>query len=474
MRSRLAMAALFTALVVAVIGLWRRRTHQLDRGLRLARLGARRAAGYAGNRARRLAATEARRAELDEDFLIRSADDVARELGHMKGAMMKAGQMLSFIIDGLPEAARQSLASLQQDAPAMSPSLAAGVVRAELGADPIEIFREWSDLPVAAASIGQVHRAVLADGRTVAVKVQYPGIGDALESDLSNAQLLYSLFSSVTLKSLDVEALVGELRRRMLDELDYRLEARCQHDFATRYALHPFVRIPAVVDDFSTARVLTTEWSDGADWDTFVVNATTGEHQRAAEILFRFIQGSIYRAGVFNGDPHPGNYRFESDGTVTFLDFGLVKRWQPGEFEVLTPLIDPLLDRDVETLVDHMERVGFLAPEHGLDPNLVWEYVSRPYLPYLDDTFTFTASFTTEVLSTLLDVNGPYKEVMNRLDMPASFVVLDRVVWGMSALMGRLEATNRWRDILDEYRFDTAPVTELGHQEATWRKRAAV
>ncbi|MGI9603707.1 MAG: ABC1 kinase family protein [Acidimicrobiales bacterium] len=469
-RRFLAAAAAGAAAVVIGTVMVRRHRHRVERGTRIARLGARRAAGYATHRARRLAATEARRQELDADFLIRSADDVARELGQMKGAMMKAGQMLSFIIDGLPDAARESLATLQQNAPAMAPSLAAGVIRTELGGDPTEVFREWSDLPVAAASIGQVHRAVLPDGREVAVKVQYPGIGDALESDLSNAQLLYSMFSSVTLKSLDVEALVDELRTRMLDELDYRLEASCQTDFADRYQGHPFVHIPRVIAPFSTERVLTTEWAEGDDWDGFLARATEDERQQAGEVLFRFIQGAIYRAGVFNGDAHPGNYRFGPDNRVTFLDFGLVKRWAPGELESLLPLIDPLIDRDPETLVEHMESVGFLTPDHGLDAAMVWEYVSRPYLPYLDETFTFTPAFTTEVLASLLDLNGPYKDVMNNLDMPASFVVLDRVVWGMSALLGRLEATNRWRGILAEYRFDADPVTELGRREAAWRR----
>ncbi|MDH4168311.1 MAG: AarF/ABC1/UbiB kinase family protein [Acidimicrobiia bacterium] len=470
MPRRLVAAVAVTAGAAGIGLLVRRHRHRVERGARLARLGARRAAGFASHRARRLAATEARRQQMDADFLIRSAEDVARELGHMKGAMMKAGQMLSFIIDGLPEQAQQSLASLQQNAPAMAPSLAARVVRDELGADPTEVFRTWSEVPVAAASIGQVHRATLPDGREVAVKVQYPGVGDALESDLSNAQLLYALFSSVTLKSLDVEALVDELRRRMLDELDYRLEASCQTDFADRYADHPFVRIPRVVPSYSSARVLTTEWAEGDDWDRFLARATEAERQQAAEVLFRFIQGAIYRAGVFNGDPHPGNYRFGADGTVTFLDFGLVKRWAPGELESLLPLIDPLLDRDHETLLRHMESVGFLAPDHGLDPGMVWEYVSRPYLPYLDESFTFTPAFTTEVLATLLDLSGPYKDVMNSLDMPASFVVLDRVVWGMSALLGRLGATNRWRAILDEYRLDAPPSTALGRAEAAWRE----
>ncbi len=383
--------------------------------------------------------------------------------------MMKAGQMMSFIIDGLPEPAQQALASLQQDAPAMAPTLAAQVVADELGDDPSKLFLDWTELPVAAASIGQVHRAVLRDGREVAVKVQYPGIGDALESDLANAHVLYGLFGAVAMKGLDTKALVDELRSRIIDELDYELEAWCQTEFVDRYRGHPFIRVPEVVPEYSTARVLTSSWVDGWSWDDFVARSTQAQRDRAGEVLFRFIQGSIYRARVFNGDPHPGNYRFHEDGSVTFLDFGLVKRWQPGELESLLPLIDPLIDGDHTTLMAAMIESGFLPVDHGLAPEPVWEYVSRPYVPYLDEPFTFTSDFTADVLTTLLDRNGPYADVMNTLNMPPSFAVLDRVVWGMSALLGQLGATNRWRSILAEYRLDQPPATPLGVAEAEWR-----
>lgn len=445
------------------------RRDRVERTFRVWRLTARRAAAFAVLKVRGTAASEARRRELEEQFKIRSAEDVARELGNMKGVVMKAGQMLSFIIDGLPEAAQQSLASLQGDVPPMSPAAAASVVRAELGADPHDVFLHWSDLPVAAASIGQVHRAVLRDGRVVAVKVQYPGIDAAMGSDLANAELLYAMFSAVALKSLDVKALVEELRVRMLDELDYRLEAACQADFAQRYRGHPFVHVPDVVPEYSTRRVLTTHWVDGMSWSEFLARADEPLRQRVGEAMFRFTQGAIYRARVFNGDPHPGNYRFHEDGTVTFLDFGLVKRWAPGELESLVPLIDPLLDREPDVIVRRMIEAGFLAEDHGLDPQRVWEYVSAPYVPYLEDEFTFTPDFASNALGKLLDLDGPYSDVMAKLNLPASFVILDRVIWGMSAILGRLRARNRWRPILDEYRLDAPPTTELGRLEAAWR-----
>jgi predicted unusual protein kinase regulating ubiquinone biosynthesis (AarF/ABC1/UbiB family) len=445
-----------------------RRT-RVDRSLRIWRLTVRRGVHFGVVKVRGAGRDEERKRQLEEQFTIRSAEDVARELGNMKGVIMKAGQMLSFILDGLPEAARTSLASLQGDVPPMSPAAAAKVVRDELGDDPERIFLDWSELPVAAASIGQVHKAVLRDGREVAVKVQYPGIDHAIMSDLANAELLYAMFSAVALKSLDVKGLVEELRARMVDELDYTLEARCQADFAARYRGHPFVHIPDVVPELSTSRVLVTEWVDGMRWDEFLLTADDETKQRTGEAMFRFTQGAIYRARVFNGDPHPGNYRFHHDGTVSFLDFGLVKRWAPGELESLTPLIDPLLEHRPDVLVERMVEAGFLFDAQGLDPQRVWEYVSAPYTPYLEDEYTFSPDFASRTLTKLLDRNGPYADVMAKLNLPPSFVILDRVVWGMCAILGRLGARNHWRAILDEYRNDTAPITPLGEHEARWR-----
>ena len=443
------------------------------RTARLARLTAGRGAAFAVHRARRVTAGERRRAELDDGFALRTAEHVAAELGQMKGVLMKAGQLLGAIAEGLPQPAQDALATLQADAPAMAPSLAEAVVRAELGAEPLALFRRWDPVPVAAASIGQVHRAELFDGRAVAVKVQYPGVADTFHGDLANAELLYGLFSRLALPGLDPRALVDELRARMVDELDYRIEAANQRAFGEFYAGHPFVRIPAVVPERSTGRVLTSEWVDGLAWPAFLATASPAARQRAGEIVLRFSQGSVHRFGRFNGDPHPGNYRFHPDGSVTFLDFGLVKRWAPGEWERLLPCLDAIVvDRDPLRLVDAMERVGFLQPGHGLDPRDVYAYVSCPYEPYLTDTFTFTRGFVAEALGRVLDVRGPARDVIRLLDMPASFVVLDRVVWGVSALLGRLEATGPWRAVLLEYRAGGAPATPLGEADAAWWAQA--
>ena len=449
------------------------RRHHIERRVRIMRLTVRRSAHFAWVKVRGRGADDEARAKLDEQFAIKTAQDVASVLGGMKGAIMKAGQMLSFIADGLPPEAQAALATLQQDVPPMAPSLAAGVIRDELGDDPERIFLEWNPVPLGAASIGQVHRAVTKDGRVVAVKVQYPGVDRAIKSDLDNAEMLYGLFASFALKNLDVKSLVDELRARMADELDYRLEARLQSEFAERYAGHPFIRVPAVVPELSTQRVLTSEWVDGLRFDEFREKVDEPTRQKAAEVLFRFAQGSIQHFHVFNGDPHPGNYIFHEDGSVTFLDFGLVKRWNPGELESLSGILDRILAGDAEGTVREAVEANFLKRDHGLDPQHVFDYVSTPYEPFMVERFTYTKDWTANALGKIIDVQGDFADVLNVLNMPPHYVILDRVVWGMSALLGRLHATNRFGGLLAEYRKGAPPVSELGELEAAWRAQRA-
>jgi predicted unusual protein kinase regulating ubiquinone biosynthesis (AarF/ABC1/UbiB family) len=448
-------------------------TNRLNRSMRVWRLSARNTARFAVSRMRGVASPAERRAELDAQFAIRTAEDVARELGEMKGVLMKAGQLVSFIFETLPDEAQAALATLQADAAPMAPSLAAGVVETELGQPPERVFLDWTDLPVAAASIGQVHRAVTHDGRDVAVKVQYPGVHEAIESDLDAAELMYAMFSQMMLKGLDAKGLVDELRSRMREELDYRLEARNQQEFARLFANHPWVRIPELVPELSTENVLTTEWVDGMSFDEFRASASRDTKQRAGEVIWRFAQHAVNRHGAFNGDPHPGNYKFHHDGSVTFLDFGLVKRWSPGEWDLLRPSLDAIIvERDPELLVRAMERSGFLRDGHRLDAGLVYDYVSSPYQPYLTDEFTFTRQWMIDTLARIFDVQGPHARVIEALNMPPSFVILDRVVWGVSAILGKLEVSGPFRAMVLEYVADGEPATDLGAAEAAWRAGA--
>ena len=431
-------------------------TSRFSRSARVWKLSARNTARFAVSRARGMGTPAARRAELDEQFAIRTAEDVAKELGEMKGVLMKAGQLVSFIFEALPEEAQAALATLQADAAPMAPSLAAGVVTSELGHPPERVFLDWTDLPVAAASIGQVHRAVTSGGLDVAVKVQYPGVSEAIESDLDAAEMMYAMFSAMMLKGLDAKAFVDELRARMREELDYELEARNVTLFTELYAGHPWVRVPRLVPELSTKRLLTTE--------------SYATKQRAAEVLWRFVQHAVLRCGMFNGDPHPGNYKFHHDGSITFLDYGLVKRWTPGEWETLSPTLDAIIvNRDPDQLIVAMESAGFLRTGHGLDAHDVFEYVSSPYVPYLTDEFTFSREWMRDTLGVIFDIQGPHARVIEQLNMPPSFVILDRVVWGVNAILGKLGASGPWRAMLLEYIIDGEPATELGAAEAAWR-----
>ena len=181
--------------------------------------------------------------------------------------------------------------------------------------------------------------------------MQYPGVHEAIESDLDAAEVMYAMFSSMMLKGLDAKGLVDELRDRMREELDYSIEAGNLAEFESRFQGHPWVRIPKLVPELSSGRVLTTEWIDGMTFDQFRTIESYETKQRAGEVIWRFAQGAIMRHGIFNGDPHPGNYKFHHDGSVTFLDYGLVKRWSPGEWETLRPTVDAIIiDRDPELL----------------------------------------------------------------------------------------------------------------------------
>ena len=266
-------------------------TSRFNRSARVWKLSARNSARFAVSRVRGIGSAEERRAQLDEQFAIRTAEDVAKELGEMKGVLMKAGQLISFIFEALPDEAQEALATLQADAAPMAPTLAANVVKGDFGKPPEKLFLDWADMPVAAASIGQVHRAITHDGRDVAVKVQYPGVHEAIESDLDAAEVMYAMFSSMMLKGLDAKGLVDELRERMREELDYSIEAGNLAEFESRFQGHPWVRIPKLVPELSSARVLTTEWIDGMTFDQFRTTVSYDTKQRAAEVVWRFAAG---------------------------------------------------------------------------------------------------------------------------------------------------------------------------------------
>lgn len=483
--SRRASALLAGVVAGAVVGGWVRgrrararagaipATGVVARNARLARLGARTGGSYAAHRARRVFASAERRAVLDREHEIRTAAQVAAELGSMKGALMKLGQMVSYLDEGLPEPLRTALAQLQHDAPPMSAALAADVVRAELGAPPDEVFAEWDPVPIAAASIGQVHRALTHDGEAVAVKVQYPGVADAIEADLGNVGLLFGGLGQV-FQGLEAGPLVEELKTRLREELDYRLEARSQTHFAEYYAGHPFIHVPRVLPALSRARVLTTELAVGARFGE-VEDWPDAERDLAGEAIFRFVFESFYRLHLFNGDPHPGNYLFRPGGRVTFLDFGLVKQLSATEVDVGRAMIDAMvIDPDPTAFRVAVERAGFLRPDAPVSDELVVEYFGHFYEHVAaSGPMTFGGEFASETVRRFFDATGPYRDVMRHTNVPPDFVVVQRINLGLFAVLARLRATADWRRIAEELWPWVAapPSTRLGREEAAWRAR---
>src|SRR6201988_874460 len=323
------------------------------------RLAARGGARYAANAPRLFAAAGERRQQLRDDLALRTAQDVADTLGTMKGVLMKIGQLASYVDDGIAPPARRILGRLQDSGPPMSPELASGAIEEELGATPERIFKEWDPLPIAAASIGQVHRAITADGQAVAVKGQYPGIAETIAADLGNVALIRSLLK-MAVPSQDVTALIEELRERIGEELDYVREAQNQRQFAAYFDGHPTARVPKIIDALSTARVMTSELAAGARFGE-MLGWPQEEKDLAAETIYRFTFRSLYELRAFNGDPHPGNYLFEPGGQVTFLDFGLGKYFTPGELEPLIHMIETLcVQDDPEGFRRAMEDADFL------------------------------------------------------------------------------------------------------------------
>src|SRR3989475_5012176 len=335
------------------------RQSRLGRSASLARLALRIGGRYLARSPRLVFASVERRGELRHELALRTADDVAEELGSMKGALMKLGQMASYIDEDMPPTYRAAMARLQHNAPPMTPELASSVILEELGDAPERVFARWDPLPFAAASIGQVHRAITRDGRAVAVKVQYPGIARSITSDLRNVGLLRRIVGAA-FPGLDTRSLVDELGERLQEEVDYVREAESQELFAHYYEGHPVIRVPHVLAELSTSRVLTSELVSGASFDE-LLGWDQQERDLAAETIHRFVFRSLYRLHAFNGDPHPGNYLFHRGGRVTFLDFGLTKLFTEDD---LAPLIDAVrflvFDKDYEAFRAALERAGFL------------------------------------------------------------------------------------------------------------------
>jgi predicted unusual protein kinase regulating ubiquinone biosynthesis (AarF/ABC1/UbiB family) len=441
-----------------------------ERGGAAFRLIVRGGARYAASAPRLFAAAGEQRQLLREDLALQTAEDVAATLGTMKGVMMKIGQMASYVDDGLSPAVRRTLARLQDSVPPMSPQLAAAVVEEELGAPPEQAFARWDPRPIAAASIGQVHRAVTLDGRAVAVKVQYPGIAETIAADLRNLALLRRMLR-ITAPAQDVEALIAELRARIGEELDYRREAANQRLMAAYYDGHPTIHIPGIVGQLSTRRVLTSELSAGA---RFAELAGWPQHERdlAAETIYRFVFRSLYEVRAFNGDPHPGNYLFHGGGRVSFLDFGLVRHFTPAELQPLLQMARNIcVEHDPEAFRRSLENAGFLRPGAPLSTAAIVEHLAVFYDTIREPgPLTITGDYASSVVRRFFDLRSP---VAGYISVPQSYVILQRINLGLFAVLGELSATANWRAIAEEiWPFTHGPAsTPMGQAEAAWRTR---
>jgi predicted unusual protein kinase regulating ubiquinone biosynthesis (AarF/ABC1/UbiB family) len=380
--------------------------------------------------------------------------------------------MASYVDEGLSPAVRRTLGRLTDSVPPMSADLAAQVVAEELGIPPERAFATWDPEPIAAASIGQVHRAITRDGRAAAVKVQYPGIAETIEADLGNVALLRRMLK-ITAPAQDVDALLAELRDRVTEELDYRREARSQQFFADYYAGHPTIHVPGIIGELSARRVVTSELADGVRFAE-LAGWPQAERDLAGETIYRFVFRSLYGAHAFNGDPHPGNYLFHGGGRVTFLDFGLVKHFTAEEMAPLAAMARHLcVDCDPEAFRGAMERAGFLVPGAPVPTDAVVEHMALFY-----DTVrergprTMTGEYATAVTRRFFDFRSPLAAYAR---IPRSYVILQRINLGVFALLGELSATADWRGIAEEiWPFvQGPPCTPMGEAEAAWRDARA-
>ncbi|MGW6709881.1 ABC1 kinase family protein [Streptomyces sp. NPDC054956] len=386
----------------------------------------------------------------------RTAEQLFRVLGELKGGAMKFGQALSVFESALPEEVagpyRAALTKLQEAAPPLPAATVHQVLAERLGEDWRDLFEEFEDKPSAAASIGQVHRAVWHDGRQVAVKVQYPGAGEALLSDLKQLGRFAGLLGPLV-PGMDIKPLIKELRDRVAEELDYELEAEAQRTHADAFDGDEDVLVPDVVHQGD--QVLVTEWMEGTPLSEVIADGTEEERDRAGQLLARFLFSGPARTGLLHADPHPGNFRLVcgADGRMRLgvLDFGTVDRLPGGWPKSIGKSLRLALADDAEGVYGHLRGEGFVRESIELDPEAVLDYL-RPMLePAEDGEFTFTRPWLRGQAARIADPRSPAHQLGRQINLPPSYLLIHRVTLSTIGVLCQLGATVRLRDELESW-----------------------
>ncbi|WP_406184716.1 ABC1 kinase family protein [Streptomyces sp. NBC_01006] len=386
----------------------------------------------------------------------RTAEQLFRTLGELKGGAMKFGQALSVFESALPEEVagpyRAALTKLQEAAPPLPAQTVHQVLADRLGADWRELFEEFEDKPAAAASIGQVHRAVWHDGRQVAVKVQYPGAGEALLSDLKQLGRFAGLLGPL-IPGMDVKPLIKELRDRVSEELDYELEAEAQRIHADAFEGDEDVVVPDVVHQGD--QVLVTEWMEGTPLSEVIADGTQEERDRAGQLLARFLFSGPARTGLLHADPHPGNFRLlaGADGRMRLgvLDFGTVDRLPGGWPKPIGTSLRMTLEGDAEGIYGHLCAEGFVRESIELDPEAVLDYLLPIIEPAQAEEFTFTRPWLRGQAARIADPRSPAHQLGRQINLPPSYLLIHRVTLSTIGVLCQLGATVRLRDELESW-----------------------
>jgi predicted unusual protein kinase regulating ubiquinone biosynthesis (AarF/ABC1/UbiB family) len=447
----------------------------VGRTAKVGRLAAGQAIRQAGTRAANVTrGEEGKRAALERRH-IEAAEQIVAALGTMKGAAMKVGQVMSFLDIGLvPEDYREEfqrkLGALRDAAPTVTFKEMRKVIEQELD-DPLdEVFSDLDEEPIAAASIGQVYRATLQDGRAVAVKVQYPGVAAAVRADMQNLGLILRLAKRIA-PGMDPQAMGKEIRDRIEEELDYELEAQNQRTLARLFRGHPFIYVPDVVTSLSRERVMVSEFVEGKRFEE-LKSLPQEERDRIGEMLFRFYFGCLYRHHEFSGDPHPGNSLLMDDGRMAFLDFGLFKRMPPGTVEREIVVARATIEGDTETIMRVGAEVGFFPEPERFKPERVLEHFRAATSWYTEDAYIeLTPEYATQVLIDMSDPRSEYFGQMRHENAPPDHLFGRRMEVLTLAVIAQLYARGNFHRIAREWFYDDEPATELGRQEAEFYAR---